>query len=341
MSADDLDPIAPEAALDLYLEQRRGELSDATHRSHSSRLEWFVQWCQTEDITNLNPITGRDLHAYRVWRREQNDIKPVTLKTQLSTLRVFLDFCESIDAVPDDLKQKVLLPEVTRAAEKSDSTLEYERAKRILDHLHKYEYASRDHLIFSLLWRTGMRQGSLRALDLGDYDREDLALEVRHRPETGTPLKNQERGERDVALDTSLQQLLDNYIDGRRPNKTDDTGRAPLLATDQGRPHRSTIRSALYRYTRPCFIGLDCPHDRNEADCEATRAEYASRCPSARSPHDVRSGAITAHLLEDVPVEIVSERMDVSQKTLDKHYDRRSKREKMEQRREFLRRSSR
>jgi hypothetical protein len=50
----------------------------------------------------------------------------------------------------------------------------------------------------------------------------------------------------------------------------------------------------------------------------------------------MRSDAMTAHLLEDLPSEIVSERIDVSQKVLDRHYDRRTKRERMEQRRKYL-----
>ena len=318
----ELSSIAPEAALDLYLEQRKGELSDETLRSHRSRLSWFIEWCEDEaEIYDMTEVTGRDLHSYRVWRREEGDLEPISLKTQLSTLRVFLDFCESIDAVPDDLKQKVLLPEVSRDGEKSDSTLEYERADRILDYLEKYEYASREHVCISLLWRTGMRQGSLRALDLRDYDRKARALEVRHRPETDTPLKNQERGERDVALDTSLTQLLDDYISGRRKDLTDEHGRAPLLTTSQGRPANATIRQTVYKYTRPCFIGEGCPHGREIEECEAIAYDVASKCPSSRSPHRIRTGAVTWMLNAGIPPEVVAQRVNASVQTIRDHYD--------------------
>lgn len=117
---------------------------------------------------------------------------------------------------------------------------------------------------------------------------------------------------------------------------TDDYDREPLLTTREGRVSRSTVRDTAYRWSRPCELGEACPHDEDPDDCKAMEFDYASRCPSSRSPHDWRSGAITAYLLDDTPTEVVSERMDVSQKVLGKHYDRRTAREKMEQRRDYL-----
>lgn len=62
----------------------------------------------------------------------------------------------------------------------------------------------------------------------------------------------------------------------------------------------------------------------------------ASRCPSSASSHTIRRGAITHHLSEDVSEKIVGDRMNVSLDVLEKHYDRRSEVEKVNQRRECL-----
>lgn len=87
--------------------------------------------------------------------------------------------------------------------------------------------------------------------------------------------------------------------------------------------------------TRPCVYG-NCPHNRETESCEATDDNHASQCPSSVSPHPVRRGIITHHLLKDVPQTAVSGRCDVSKDILDQHYDRRSELEKAEQRREYL-----
>jgi len=97
---DDLQPLAPEAAVDLYLDSRRDEVTSETLNSHRYRLKMFVEWCEENSITNMNDLSGRDPHAYRVDRLDDGDLNPVTLRGQLSTLRAFLRFCASVDAVP-------------------------------------------------------------------------------------------------------------------------------------------------------------------------------------------------------------------------------------------------
>lgn len=86
-----------------------------------------------------------------------------------------------------------------------------------------------------------MRVGAAHALDLDDYHPDEQYLEVHHRPETGTPIKNKEDGERLVALSEQICDLLNDWIDNKRPEVTDDNEREPLLASPQGRAHRTTL----------------------------------------------------------------------------------------------------
>jgi hypothetical protein len=139
-----------------------------------------------------------------------------------------------------------------------------------------------------------------------------------------------------VFLGPKWYQTLEDYVDGPRPDVTDEDGRRPLIATSNGRAHHGTVQDWVYSATRPCEWG-ECPHDKDPETCEAAvNKSTASKCPSSRGPHAVRRGAITSHLLDDVPPEVVSERMDVSLQVLYRHYDVRTDRERMSQRREYL-----
>lgn len=53
-------------------------------------------------------------------------------------------------------------------------------------------------------------------------------------------------------------------------------------------------------------------------------------------PHNIRRGAITEFLADDVPQRAVSDRADVSGQILDQHYDQRTEIGKAEQRREWF-----
>ena len=57
----DLEPISPEDAVELYLADKENDVAAATLQSHRSRLRYFLQWCENQEITNLNTLSRRDL----------------------------------------------------------------------------------------------------------------------------------------------------------------------------------------------------------------------------------------------------------------------------------------
>ena len=332
----ELEPIDPETALELYLTDRQNNLSKATIYSHRSRLGHFVRWCDQQEITNLNTLTGRQLHRYRLWRRDDGDLSVTTEKTQMDTLRVFIRWLESIDGVPADLHTKVQSPTLTGDENVRDVMLSAEDAERILDYLNQFAYASRPHVVITLMWHTMMRVGAICSLDVADYDPDEQSLQVVHRPESETPIKNGSDGERFIALSDDVCQILDDWTEHQRPAVTDEFGRDPLITTPEGRAHKTTLRGDCYRQTRPCISTGDCPHGRDIDSCPGTEYDGAFNCPSSVSPHAIRRGAITHALSNDWPTNVTGDRANVSEQVLETHYDQRSEKEKMEQRREYL-----
>jgi len=319
---DDLEPVAPEQGQRLFLDHRATNCTESTVQNHKYRTNHFIEWCEEEGIENLNELSGRDIQQHRLWRKETSDINNLTLRMHMSTLRVFLKWAGTIEAVPENLYTKVMVPRVSQEERQRDEVLDAETAQDILDYLTKYKYASVEHTLLSLLWETGMRIGGANSIDLDDVSFERGRIRLVHRPDQGTTLKNGQGGERLVAMTSDLSDLLKDHIDNQRHDVTDDHGREPLLTTENGRMPRGTIRKIIYRITSPCYRGEPCP------DCEEKS--------NAKCPHAIRKGSITHFLSNDVPVEIVSDRMNVSQKVLDLHYDKRSEEVKLEQRRGYL-----
>lgn len=329
-----LDPMSPEEAVTEYLEDRRTDLAPSSHENHTYRCQRFIEWADQYGLTNMNDLTGRKLHEFRKWRQE--DVNAVTLKTQLGTIRLFLRFCERLNAVPADMDQKLSLPTIGYNEDVNDDVLTAEEATAILDYCETYEYATLRHTAFYLIWHTGMRSGTIRSLDLNDYYSEDRYIAVQHRPETGTPLKNKTASEREVTLKAELCDVLDDFIDHHHGMVEDDTGRMPLLGTDTGRMHKTTLQRNIYTLTRPCHYTNQCPHNRDTEECEALRYNTASKCPTSVSPHALRRGAVTTHRNANVPKEVTGDRMDMTGDVLDKHYDKGTESAKRHRRREFL-----
>jgi site-specific recombinase XerD len=329
--------VEPETAVERYLSDREDEVNDATLKSHRARLKHFIRWCGEQDLENLNNLSGRDLQDYRYWRKEDGDLNNVTMHTQMTTFRVFINWCEDYQAVTPGLNEKIRVPKLDSGEDISDREMEPERALKILDYLNDFQYASRDHAMFRILFRTGVRTGGLRALDLKDFHPQDQYIEVKDRPELDTPLKNGEKGERPIYLNDMTVQVLKDYIEYNRIERDDGYGRTPLFTTKHGRLSANTIRQRFYKLSHPCFYTGECPHDENPETCDYKQnVDYASQCPSAEPPHSARKASITYWRQRDTPAQQVGERANVNQDIIEKHYDKRTDQKKMDQRKDFF-----
>jgi len=234
----ELEPITPQEALELHIEDIDGELSPNSVRAKKYQLSKFVNWCQGEDtdeprVENLNEITGRDFTRFKNWRSE--GINKVTLRTNLSALRTFMRFCVAIDAVGPVIPRKINVPTLDTSENHNSEHIEVDEAEEILNYLNRFEYASMDHVLFKLQWTTSMRMSGLHSLDVGNFDLDERTFNVVHRPDEGTRLKNNEDGERVVTLDAETASIVADYIEYQRIPVEDEYGRQPLFSSEYGR----------------------------------------------------------------------------------------------------------
>ncbi|MHB9287336.1 tyrosine-type recombinase/integrase [Halobacteriales archaeon Cl-PHB] len=317
--------LSPREARDRWLDKLRVQYSDETVSSYHYRLKLFVEWAEENGIESVADLSGWDLESFETHRRGE-DIALPTLKNEMSTLKNWLEYLENVDAVEDGLPEKVNVPRVPPQDRSSDTLLSAEAANQLLDYYRNSDsdYGTRDHVLLELAWHVGARVGAIRALDLRDLretDSGDRYLMFVNRPETDTRLKKGQNGERPVVLSDEVWDVLDYYIENHRADVSDDHGRQPLLTSSTGRPATSTLRSWIYLATVPC-IHSPCPHEKEPISCKYTSYQFASGCPSSRSPHQIRTGSITWMLNRGIPVEVVAERVNSSAATIEEHYDK-------------------
>jgi integrase/endogenous inhibitor of DNA gyrase (YacG/DUF329 family) len=203
-----MNAIPPHEAKNRYLKDKSTDVTDSTLSNYRTTLDGFCNWlCNEAGVKTLNTLTSDEIQQFKEWRLER--VKTITLKTDMTCIKGFIQFCEHINAVPDGMHQLVRVPKPNREDEVADSILTSDEATEILAYLDKHEYASLRHVVFSVLWKTGMRRSSLYGLDKRDFeDGANPYLRVRHRPESGTPLKNKSRGERDVRITDEVANVL-------------------------------------------------------------------------------------------------------------------------------------
>ncbi|WP_202594305.1 tyrosine-type recombinase/integrase [Halapricum salinum] len=338
----DLKPLEPTDGVQRFLNRKQDDVTSNTIAEYQKKLSRFESFCERRDIDDLRELDRRSVDEYVSWLRHESsdeveELSPKTMRDELYLIRQLLGYLERIDAVEPGLSEVVQIPDLSDTEGVRDVDVDPERVQTILEYLERYQYASLEHVVWLVSARVGRRLGGYVALDLCDAHLEgrDPYLEFRHRPPTR--LKNGENGEEQVAIATEVADVLRDYIDDIRPEVTDDNGREPLLATRYGRISTTTFRKYIYKWSRPCMIHGDCPHDKALDDCEAAQSvNQAAKCPSSRSPHALRHGYISEARRRGVPLEVLTDRVDVTPEVIQEVYDESTPEERREVRRDIL-----
>lgn len=316
--------LSPRDAVERWLDSIRPDRSDQTVSTYWYRLKLFVEWCEQEHVESISDLDGWLIDSYKTYRRGVNPSQS-TLKNEFSTLKNFLEYCARIELVDESLPEKVEVPSVSKQDRSSDIILEPADATALLTYYRNSDgqYGTRGHALLELTWHTGARVGGIQSLDLDDEDAKagTRYLLFKNRPEEDTRLKKGYAGERAIGLPESVWGVLDHYKRHYRIDITDDYGRKPLITSTHGRPTKGTLRNWMYEATIPCHH-TDCPHGKRRATCEWTDYNHASNCPSSRSPHQVRSGAITWMLNKGMPIGKVADKVNATEDMIREHYDK-------------------
>lgn len=307
--------------------------TERTRRSYRGRTRKFVEWCEENDIDTVGELTPFDVDEFDLSIR-QTDAAPATVRGVLQTNKLLLDYLVQLGVVDEELPDAIDVPVLSKDEASSSKRLDSDEATRLLEHYRDdmATFGTPEHAFLELAWYTGARVGAIRGLDLRDYEPEENRVRFAHRPSTQTPLKNKHEGERYVGISDDVVAALDGYIARERSDKRDDHGRQPLFCARQGRPTFTTLRAWSYRATHPCVYG-PCPHDKSPATCRYRERNHASKCPSSRSPHHIRTGSITWQLNRGLSVDVVSARVNASPRVIREFYDAADQLEQFEERR--------
>ena len=363
LDVEDLESTEPQEAFSLWIQQL--DRADSTMQSYRYRVTPFLEFLENRGIGDLAELKTRHIKEFEARRRAGN-LQLQTLNNQFGTIRQFLQYCRELNAVSEDVVAAIDVPNLSKEDRVNTEKLITNRAEEILDNLNRYQYASRKHVLFLLLWHTPARVGTIHSLDLEDVYLDDSDLDrirkqlsqefvpsvveevlskadppfllPRHHPETETPLKNGEDGERVINLFDEVGEVLDGYIRVNRDDVKDDYGKKPLLTSQRGDGRLSVpaMRNWIYILTQPCEFGGPCPHDRDPETCEAREHGHGSKCPSSKSPHKLRTGSITMHRDRGWPPSALAERANTSEELIEGVYDQPQKLIRGSSRREFL-----
>lgn len=161
----------PHRLSELFIKDRTGDVADQTLYNNRGHLKTFLNWCNDQGIESIRDLGGEELLEYKFHLKQDPEKSDTTISNHFTTLRVFFQFCNTMDATGpnQDLYTKLKSLEFSKGDASRDDMLEIGEVKDLLEYRNRFEYAQTRHVVFTILWHTGCRMGALLGLDLEDY----------------------------------------------------------------------------------------------------------------------------------------------------------------------------
>ncbi len=201
-----------------YIEAEK-RFSPLTVEAYQSDMDQFAHFLKDEfSIDDLTQVKTTMVKTYIVHLKEEGLVNR-SINRKTSTLRTFYKYC-----LRENLIEKS--PMTGIKALKQPKTLVKFVTETDINKVSFGEEADfstqRDHLLFELLYQTGMRQAELRGLEDGDVDKMDMQLKIHGK-------RNKDRL---VPLSREMIQLIVQYQALRDATFTTKADR--LLLNDKG-----------------------------------------------------------------------------------------------------------
>ena len=199
--------------------QAEKRFSVLTGEAYQRDMLQFAKFMRTEfEIEDLTQVKTTQVKSFIVHLKSEG-LENRSINRKMSTLRTFYKYC-----IREDLMEKS--PMVGVKALKQPKTL----VKFVTEtDINKVSFGDvtdfatvRDHLLFEMLYQTGMRQAELRGLTDGDVDKMGMQVKIHGK-------RNKDRN---VPLSREMIVLIDQYKTLRDATFTVKADR--LLLTDKG-----------------------------------------------------------------------------------------------------------
>lgn len=93
-----------------YLKDKSTDVTGSTLSNYKTTLNVFCDWYLEQGVENLNTLTREEIQRFK----ERDQVKTITLKTDMTCIKDFIRFCEHVNAVPKDLHMMVRIPTPTK-----------------------------------------------------------------------------------------------------------------------------------------------------------------------------------------------------------------------------------